>query len=185
MKIERNLHEGAQQRLVALSVQLKFARTMLERDPEKAGTLLDQVEHAAGGALNDPAISRAGSTTAALRAQAGRRHLRSPSAATTSVAIGRSSKPRSFLHVGGLNNVAKYANAPGASVELRQTDGRLSFTVTDEASGSTLRQRTTAPVIRAWPTASTRSAGALTVQSAPGNHGDRIRPGLARRGLPR
>ena len=31
-KLERNIHDGAQQQLVALSVQLKLARTMLDRD---------------------------------------------------------------------------------------------------------------------------------------------------------
>ena len=36
-KLERNIHDGAQQQLVALAVQLRLARTLLDRDPTKTG----------------------------------------------------------------------------------------------------------------------------------------------------
>ena len=52
-KLERNIHDGAQQQLVALSVQLKLARTTLERDPVKTGELLDGLQARAGDALED------------------------------------------------------------------------------------------------------------------------------------
>ncbi len=39
--IERNLHDGAQQHLVALAVQLKLARTLIDKDPARAGQTLD------------------------------------------------------------------------------------------------------------------------------------------------
>jgi signal transduction histidine kinase len=52
-KIERNLHDGAQQQLVALAVQLKLARTMVERDPAKAAALLDTLQSSASDALED------------------------------------------------------------------------------------------------------------------------------------
>jgi signal transduction histidine kinase len=40
-KLERNLHDGAQQRLVTLSIALRLARTLLEQDAERAAELLD------------------------------------------------------------------------------------------------------------------------------------------------
>ena len=62
-RIERNIHDGAQQQLVALAVQLKLARTMVDRDPAKAGPMLD----GAAGRRRRPrsrtsATSRAAST---------------------------------------------------------------------------------------------------------------------------
>jgi signal transduction histidine kinase len=42
-KIERNLHDGAQQHLVALAVNLRLTKTLAERDPSKAAQMLDQL----------------------------------------------------------------------------------------------------------------------------------------------
>ncbi len=44
--IERNLHDGAQQHLVALAVQLKLARSLMDRDPEQAKTSIDGLAEA-------------------------------------------------------------------------------------------------------------------------------------------
>ena len=42
-QIERNLHDGAQQHLVALAVNVRLARQLAERDPEASGKILDQL----------------------------------------------------------------------------------------------------------------------------------------------
>src|SRR5207249_11120189 len=52
-KIERNLHDGAQQQLVALAVQLKLAEQLATKDPEKARETLARLQGAAGVALDD------------------------------------------------------------------------------------------------------------------------------------
>src|SRR5207342_1165308 len=49
-KLERDLHDGAQQQLVALAVQLKLARTMLERDPTTVDGMLDTLQVSAADA---------------------------------------------------------------------------------------------------------------------------------------
>jgi signal transduction histidine kinase len=144
-KLERNLHDGAQQQLVALAVQLKLARTMLDRDPAKTGELLDGLQTTAGDALDDlrdlargiypPLLADKGLSTA-LEAQAKKAAV--PIRVT---AEGVSRYPQDveaavyFSCLEAMNNVAKYADASSASVALRQTDGHLTFVVTDDGRG--------------------------------------------------
>lgn len=52
-RIERDLHDGAQARLVALTMQLGLADELMARDPEQARRLIDEARNAAGGALGD------------------------------------------------------------------------------------------------------------------------------------
>lgn len=52
-KLERDLHDGAQQQLVALAVHLKLARTMVERDPATVGDMLETLQGSATDALAD------------------------------------------------------------------------------------------------------------------------------------
>jgi signal transduction histidine kinase len=51
--IERNLHDGAQQHVVALGIQVKLARTMLDKDPAKAGEVLDGLSGAVEDTLQE------------------------------------------------------------------------------------------------------------------------------------
>ena len=50
-RLERNLHDGAQQHLVAIKVQLGLAEMMLDRDPARAVVMIEQLETAADEAL--------------------------------------------------------------------------------------------------------------------------------------
>src|SRR5436309_1484166 len=52
-QIERDLHDGAQQHLVALSVNLQLARRLLENDPAAAVALLDEIGRDVRTALDD------------------------------------------------------------------------------------------------------------------------------------
>ena len=120
-KLERDLHDGAQQQLVALSVQLKLARTMLERDPTTVGGMLDTLQTSAADALSDlrdlargiyPQLLADRGLAAALEAQA------TKSAVPTSVrrrrrrAVPPGGRGRRLLHrLEALNNVAKYSEA--------------------------------------------------------------------------
>jgi hypothetical protein len=49
-RLERNIHDGAQQHLVALAVKLRLARSMLERDPDRGRTMLSEIEGEIGAA---------------------------------------------------------------------------------------------------------------------------------------
>jgi signal transduction histidine kinase len=144
-KIERDLHDGAQQQLVALSVQLKLARTLAERDPAKAAELVSGLQATAGGALEDlrdlargiyPPLLADQGLAAALEGQARRAAI-----PVTVEAPGVGRYPREvesavyFCSLEALNNVAKYAGASAAEVRLAQEDGHLSFTVHDDGAG--------------------------------------------------
>jgi signal transduction histidine kinase len=144
-KLERNLHDGAQQQLVALAVQLKLARTLVERDREKAGALLEALQTSAQDALDDlrdlargiyPPLLADQGLAAALEAQARK--------ATIPVAIdpdGIGRYPREvesavyFSCLEALNNVAKYAEASSAVVTLGEHDGALTFSIVDDGRG--------------------------------------------------
>ena len=144
-KLERNLHDGAQQQLVALAVQLKLARTMIDRDPAKAGGMLDSLQGAAGDALEElrdlargiyPPLLADKGLAAALESQA-----RKAAVPTTVVSDDIGRYPRDvesavyFCTLEALNNVAKYAEASNADVRLARSNGHLTFTVHDDGRG--------------------------------------------------
>jgi len=144
-KIERNLHDGAQQQLVALAVQLKLARQLVDRDQVKAGEMLDSLQGTAGAALEDlrdlargiyPPVLADQGLSAALETQA-----RKAAVPTTVEAAGVGRYPREieaavyFCALEALNNLAKHADASHAVVALSHQDGRLIFEVRDDGVG--------------------------------------------------
>jgi len=144
-RLERNIHDGAQQQLVALRVQLKLARTMLERDADRAGTMLDRLEGATTQALEDlrdlargiyPPLLADRGLPSALEAQARKAAL---PVDVRSEGVGRYGQDVEaavyFCALEALNNIAKYAEASRATVELAQANGSLSFTVKDDGAG--------------------------------------------------
>ncbi|HEY1161552.1 MAG TPA: histidine kinase dimerization/phosphoacceptor domain-containing protein, partial [Candidatus Dormibacteraeota bacterium] len=52
-RIERNLHDGAQQHLVALSVKVRLLEQFAERDPERAKSLMNQLQEDVGSAIEE------------------------------------------------------------------------------------------------------------------------------------
>ena len=143
-RLERDIHDGAQQHLVALAVKLNLAKTMTERKPERAAAMLDQLETEMGDALetlNDlargiyPALLKDKGIAAALEARAA-------SAPFELTVVDRSSGRADeateaaiyFCCLEALQNVAKYAGASTVVVEIDDLDG-LGFSVTDDGSG--------------------------------------------------
>jgi signal transduction histidine kinase len=144
-KIERNLHDGAQQQLVALAVQLKLARSVLDRDPAKAGELLDTLQGAAADALEDlrdlargiyPPLLADKGLPVAIEAQARKALL---PVTVDSDGLGRFEPDVEsavyFSCLEALQNVAKYAKASHVVVRLAQANGTLSFEVRDDGDG--------------------------------------------------
>ncbi len=144
-KLERNLHDGAQQSLVALAVSLRLARDMLGDEPEAAGQMLDQVAGELKVAIQElrdlahgiyPPLLADSGLAQALAASASR----SPLAVTvTAPSIRRYSSDIEaavyFCCLEALQNAAKHA--PGANVEVRvwEESGGLLFSVRDDGPG--------------------------------------------------
>jgi len=144
-KIERNIHDGAQQQLVALAIQLKLTEQLMDRDADKAKALLGQLQGAAGSALEDlrdlargiyPPLLADQGLTAALEAQA--RKAAMP-VSVDSDGIGRFSQDVEatvyFCTLEALNNVAKYAEATRATIRLANGAGTLRFEIQDDGAG--------------------------------------------------
>jgi signal transduction histidine kinase len=144
-RLERNIHDGAQQHLVALAVKLRLARGILERDPVKgAETLLEirgQVDEAAEtlGALSlgiyPPLLEERG-LAAALEAQAG---LGALPVRIDADGVDRLSLELEaavyFVCLEALQNATKYAQATNVAVRLRQAGDELRFEVVDDGIG--------------------------------------------------
>jgi signal transduction histidine kinase len=144
-RLERNIHDGAQQQLVALSVKTRLVRDLTLRDPAKAAEMLTQIDGEIQTALEDlrdlargiyPPLLADKGLEAALDAQARR------SAVPISVradGIGRYPPEVEaavyFSCLEALQNVAKYAEANSASVMIAQSNGDLTFEVSDDGRG--------------------------------------------------
>jgi signal transduction histidine kinase len=144
-KLERDLHDGAQQQLVALSVKLGLAEQLAARDPAEARAVLAQLKADATDALDTlrdlargiyPPLLADKGLAAALDAQA-----RKSTVDIRVDADGSGRYPQEieaavyFCVLEALQNMAKYANATSARVELAHRDGDLMFEVTDDGEG--------------------------------------------------
>ncbi len=144
-RLERNLHDGAQQHLVALKVKLGLAETLTDRDPAKAVALLDQLQGDADEALTTlrdlargiyPPLLADKGLGAALESQARR--------ATVPVTVDAGGTGRYppdveatayFCVLEALQNVQKYAAASHVTVRLHDDTKQLRFEVVDDGAG--------------------------------------------------
>ena len=177
-KIERNIHDGAQQQLVALAVQLKLAAGMVGKDPEKERTLLETLGTRANDALEDlrdlargiyPPLLADKGLAAALEAQARRAAV---PVTVESDALGRFSEDIEatvyFCTLEALNNVAKYADAGRANVRLTDADGHLRFEVQDDGDGFDPNETGYGTGLQGMADRLASLGGELIVTSAPG-----------------
>jgi len=144
-RLERNIHDGAQQQLVALAVKLRLAQSLVSKDPDRAASMLSDLQSDTGETLEDlrdlargiyPPLLADKGLPAALEAQA----RKSATAVDVSPdGVGRYPQEVEaaiyFSVLEALQNVAKYAEASHAEVRLVATDGRVRFEVTDDGRG--------------------------------------------------
>ncbi|MFY9614067.1 MAG: sensor histidine kinase [Candidatus Dormiibacterota bacterium] len=144
-RLERNLHDGAQQNLVALKVKLGLAEMLAEKDPERAKTLLAELKGDTDETLDTlrdlargiyPPLLADKGLAAAIEAQA-----RKATLPVQVLADGIDRYPQEieaavyFCVLEGLQNVQKYAGATHAVVRLGHRDGQLEFEVEDDGKG--------------------------------------------------
>ena len=144
-KLERNLHDGAQQQIVALTVKLGLLARLVERDPDRARTTAAQLQQDATEALEElrdlargiyPPLLADQGLVAALQSQARKSTV---PVTVQGDGIGRYAREAEaavyFSCLEALQNVAKYASASQVMVSLADGDGTLRFDVTDDGLG--------------------------------------------------
>jgi signal transduction histidine kinase len=143
-RLERDLHDGAQQRLVALSLELGLLEERFERDPE-AKAALDQTRREVAESLRElrelargihPAIVTGHGLAVALKTLAARAQV--PVRLTVDLdgrLPEREEVAAYYVVCESLTNVARYARASSAAVEVRHADGRLVVKVVDDGVG--------------------------------------------------
>lgn len=144
-RIERNLHDGTQQRLVSLGLAVRLARAKMAADPDAADELLLAAGDEIAQTLDEiveltrglhPALLTERGLPAALDALASRAQL----PVTLSVDLDRRLPPpvEAALYYAAseaLTNVAKHADAETIQVDVTEADGRAVLEVTDDGVG--------------------------------------------------
>jgi signal transduction histidine kinase len=144
-RIERDLHDGAQQRLVALALTLRMAeKRAVEGDPE-AAELVRQAGAEAGHALAElrdlargihPAILTNRGLRAALDDLAARATVPVEIVATPTERLPEPVEAAAYFVVSEcLANVSKHSGAQVAEVSVTAADGRVTVTVSDDGVG--------------------------------------------------
>ena len=177
-KIERNLHDGAQQQLVALAVQLKLLEQTAGKDPDRDRRLAATLGSQASAALEDlrdlargiyPPLLADKGLSAAIEAQA--RKAAIPVEVGSNVAARYPRDVESavyFCILEALNNVAKYAQATSATVTLAQADGHLTFEVSDDGAGFDPDDARNGTGLQGMADRLDAIGGSLTIRSVPG-----------------
>jgi len=147
-RIERDLHDGAQARLVAMGMDLGTIEVLLDKDPEQAKRLLAQARQSSVDALTElrdlvrgihpPVLAERGLGDA-VRALA----LRLPIPTEVTVELdGRPDAPvesAAYFAVSEvLTNAVKHSGADRIWIDLHRTEGKLRITVTDNGRGGAL-----------------------------------------------
>jgi signal transduction histidine kinase len=176
--LERNLHDGAQQQLVALAVKVRLMESLISKDPEKATAIAREVGADAGDALENlrdlargiyPPLLADKGLVAALEGQARK------AAIPTDVRVengGRYAQDVEtavyFCTLEALNNVVKYAGATRAEVRLAQTNGELTFEIIDDGGGFDPSETGYGTGLQGMADRLDALGGTLEVRSAPG-----------------
>ncbi len=144
-KLERNLHDGAQQQIVALAVKLRLLEQLIERDAAKARSIAADLQGDIGSALQElrdlargiyPPLLADQGLVVALESQAQRSVV---PVAVEADGIGRYPRDAEaavyFSCLEALQNVAKYARASRTTLRLWDGEGHLRFEVIDNGVG--------------------------------------------------
>ncbi|MGO9900713.1 MAG: sensor histidine kinase [Solirubrobacteraceae bacterium] len=145
-RIERDLHDGAQARLVALAMELGMAEEEVARDPNVARETVRKARDEALGALRElrdlsrglrPAMLQERGLGAAIDELARRAAL--PVTITVAGAIEQAPEPvrtaAYFVVAEALTNATKHAEARTVRVSIERDDGSLAITVIDDGKG--------------------------------------------------
>jgi len=181
-RLERDLHDGAQQRLVSLSLTLRLAQGRLGEDPEGAGSLLGGAQEELALALEElrelargihPAVLSDRGLDAALEALAGRSTVPVELAGLPPERFPAPVEAAAYYVVAeALTNIAKYAEAKRAVVRVARHNGTALVEVADDGVGGADPERGTG--LRGLADRLAAIDGRLELSSPPGA-GTRLR----------
>jgi signal transduction histidine kinase len=144
-RIERDLHDGAQQRLMALGINLRLLRDQIKRDPQDAIELLDaslQELSEATAELRElargihPAVLNDRGLPAALNALARRSPVPVEVVETPGDRLPPSIESAAYFVVAeALTNATRYATARSVTVSVVRRNGQVEIAVTDDGVG--------------------------------------------------
>ncbi|WP_344354730.1 sensor histidine kinase [Brachybacterium phenoliresistens] len=145
LRIERDLHDGVQPRLVALAMTLGIAKSKIASDPETATALVDEAHREAKGVITDlrqlargihPAVLTDRGLDAALSALAARSPIPVDLHTDLPMRLGRETEGVAYFVVSeALTNIAKHSGASRATVRVRQQGSSLDVTISDDGRG--------------------------------------------------
>jgi PAS domain S-box-containing protein len=139
-RLERNLHDGAQQRLIALLLQLRGAQRGTIEKAVVVDAAVEELAHAVrelrelAQGIHPSALTERG-LAAALRIVAARAPLDVELDVTDAPIDTNAAVAAYYIVSESLNNVAKYAGASRAAVRVRETGARLVVVVEDDGQG--------------------------------------------------
>lgn len=176
-KLERDLHDGAQQQVVALAVKLRLAEQLTSRDVDRAKMMMAELQTDATDALQTlrelahgiyPPLLADKGVAAALESQA----RRSPVPVTVEGAIGRHPPEVEsavyFCCLEAMQNVAKHAEASTVTIRLDDQDVELRFEVADNGRGFDPSSNGSGTGVQGMSDRLAALDGTLEVRSAPG-----------------
>lgn len=175
-RIERDLHDGAQQRLVALALTLRLATRTLDKNPAEAEQLLSEASEELQSAITElrelargihPAVLTDRGLGPALEALANHAHM--PVELTTRIPTRLPATVEGVVYyvaAEALTNVTKYARATTASVRLEADNKRVVLRVADNGTGGADPERGTG--LRGLADRVEALGGTLELHSPPG-----------------
>jgi signal transduction histidine kinase len=183
-KLERDIHDGAQQQLVALAVKERLAESLIGKDEERLRAMLRQLRAETELALQDlrdlargiyPPLLADEGLTAALGSQVRRAVVPVTVEADGIARYAREVEAAVYFSVlEALQNASKYSAADHATVALRQSDGVLFFEVADDGRGFDPETVAHGSGLRGMADRIEAVGGELRIESALG-HGTRVR----------
>ena len=178
-RLERDIHDGAQQQLVAMAVKLRLARGLAGKDPAKAQEMLDQLQRENQETLETlrdlargiyPPLLADQGLAAALAAQG-----RKAAIPVEVVGDGVDRYPQEveaaayFSCLEALQNIAKYAEASRAVIRLWSENGTLAFAVEDDGQGFDPRTTPSGSGLRNMGDRLDALGGSIAIRSAVGD----------------
>jgi len=178
-RLERNLHDGAQQQLVAIAVTARLTKMIAATDPARAEELLASLQTAANEALESirdlargiyPPLLADEGLVVALQA-----HVQKVGVPARIEGAGLHRYPTEmeaavyFCCLEALQNVAKYAQASSTCVRLEETDGWLHLSIDDDGRGFDPEATKRGSGLQNMEDRLAALGGSLTIASTPGS----------------